>query len=156
MNYGDNRSSRNRGCGARLVVAVMLLILLVSGIRGCMAQIEAEAKAKAVYEATREPTAAERRSEDIRDWMLAVGYDEACIIHSDGSSIVEGSFVRNGETYCVRVDDPTPEPGDDERIAIWMEFLGDRTDEFAYVALAAPTPDTAYDNYVSQEVADHQ
>ena len=103
MNYGDNCSSRNRGCGVCLAVAVMLLILLVFGIRGCMAQIEAEA----VYEATREPTAAERRSEEIRDWMLAVGYDEACIIHSGGSSIVEGSFAM-GKPIALGLMTPRP------------------------------------------------
>lgn len=157
MNYGGNRSSRNRGCGVCLAVAVMLLILLISGIRGCMAQIEAEAKAEAVYEATREPTAAERRSEEIRDWMLDVGYEKSRIVDDGSYSIVEGQFTRDGVTYCVRVDDSTPQPGDDEQITIWaMNSANDYADEFMYTALAAPTPDTAYDNYVSQEVANHQ
>ena len=175
MNYENDRSSRNRGRDVLAIMLPSLLVLLVFGIAGCIVQREAEAaKAKAAYEAMHEPTATERRSKEIRDWMLDAGYDTARIVYSGESSVVEGTFVRGGKIYGVMVEDPTPEPGDDERITIWMGSFGDRIDEFTYVTQATPTPDTvwgaylsngtratstpdtAYDNYVSQEVANHQ
>ena len=157
MNYGDNHSNQSRGCIVRIVVVIAILVWLVSSVRGCMARMDAEAKAKAAQEAMHVPTAAEERSEDIRDWMLAVGYEESDIIGSVGYSIVEGQFTRDGATYHVRVDDPAPQSGDDELITIWTRSAsGGNTDELIYIALAAPTPDTAVDNYTSGEVAIHQ
>ena len=157
MNYGDSRSNRSYGCIVRIVIVIAGLVWLVSAIQGCMAQLDAEAKAKAIQEAMHEPTAAEERSEDIRDWMLDVGYEESDIVSSNPHSIVEGRFTRDGVTYCVRVNDSTPQPGDDEQITIWARnSANDNADEFIYTALAAPTPDTAIENYTSGEVASYQ
>lgn len=157
MNNGENRSSRSYGCVVRVAMLALLVYLLISGIHGCVSQMDAEAKANAAWEAMREPTATERRSEEIRDWMLSVGYDSSDIISSDLESIVDGRFMRGGITYYVRVHDSTPEAGDNERIAIWARnSIGDVSDVFEYQALGAPTPDTAVDNYTTKTVSRYQ
>lgn len=150
MDYEDDRPSRNRGRDVLAIMLPSLLVLLVFGIAGYITWREAEeAKAKAAYEAMHEPTAAERRSKEIRDWMLDAGYDTARIVYSGESSVVEGTFVRGGKIYGVMIEDPTPEPGDDEQITIWIESFGDRINEFTYVTQATPTPDTAWGAYLS-------
>ena len=159
MNYGETSSRRSHGCIIRLLVIVVVLLVISNAIRSCTAQIDAEAQARAAIEATRKPSSAEQRSGDIRDWMLCVGYESAEIIASNvGESIVEGSFQRDGITYRVRIADPTPVSGDEEQIYIWAtNEAGDvAPNRLMYYANGAPTPETAYDNFMSGTVRNCQ
>ena len=155
MNYGDSRSSRS---AVRILAIFIIIVIAAVRLHGCVTGEDRTSSAKAAKESARVLTPAEKRAKAVGGWMRDVGYRNVHYHTAGDTSVASGEFEREGLVFTVQINDDTPIPGDNELITISIRnAAGDvGCERHQYDALAAPTPQTAYDNYTTQTVANHQ